>query len=137
MTFEERTPAVSGWGAPQVQGFLDACSQVVVSSRVSLASVAVVVFSPESGPWVAWQTSGMAGQAADVLWEMAGALREGTRAWRNGDDPNEVVQDGWARRQARERERVAAFPWWCEVCARRFKSRRSAEDHERTCARRV
>lgn len=117
-----------------MSGFLEACQQELASGGLAVSaqsSVAVVVFTPGSGPWVGWQTTRTVGSCA--VTEMAAALLDGARAWQNGDDPVEVAQGEWDVREGRRRLAVALLPWYCEFCGERYAEEAGAVEHESGC----
>lgn len=117
-----------------MRGFLEACQQELASGGLAVSaqsSVAVVVFTPGSDPWVGWQTTRTVGLCA--VTEMAAVLLDGARAWQNGDDPVEVAQGECALRETRRRASAALLPWYCEFCGDRYGTEGDAVEHEGGC----
>lgn len=109
---------------------------------IDTRAVVVVAIDDHLGPVVTWtgplelsdlEDSWMALREVVVGYSIQGAKHPDVAA---------TVRESWQRRRkerldqaTRQAELLAAHPWECEFCAGRFKTRRGAVQHERTCRR--
>lgn len=107
---------------------------------IDTRAVVVVAIDDHLGPVVTW-TGPLELSDLEDSWL---ALREVVVGYstRDAKHPDVVaaVRDNWQRRRTqrlaeatRRTELLAANPWECEFCAERYRSKRGAVQHERTC----